>query len=205
MALDHAGVVSGMVSFSYSLSAIVCQTVTGFMITNHVSFLEWEVSSKKNITRKGAEKYNQGCSLEKKNGIAFEIWSTLKWKAGGVHLAMCLSIQSGVEFLQNSYLFQILDFFISQSIPDWINCFYLAAAISALGAIIFTLFGSSEAQPWALTSPSKKDYHLTENDWKLKSTFLSVSIVCYIYIDHNCFWIKCTYSFNVPKLPNVPS
>lgn len=85
LALDHAGVVACMTSFFYSLSAIVCQTLTGFMIPHHNS-------------------------------------------------------------------------------QEWINCFYLAAVISALGTIIFLLFGSSEAQPWASVAPTKEERHLSEND-----------------------------------------
>lgn len=47
---------------------------------------------------------------------------------------------------------------------EWVNCFYLAAAISALGAIIFMFFGSSKAQPWASIPPAKEERHLSETD-----------------------------------------
>ncbi|XP_065225571.1 vesicular glutamate transporter 2.2-like isoform X2 [Planococcus citri] len=85
LSADHSAVVGGLLSFFFSLSAIACQTMTGFMIPEH-------------------------------------------------------------------------------SLQEWNNCFYLAAAISAFGAVIFMLFGSSELQPWALTSPSKKERHLSETD-----------------------------------------
>ncbi|KAL6955775.1 hypothetical protein U1Q18_051706, partial [Sarracenia purpurea var. burkii] len=52
----------------------------------------------------------------------------------------------------------------SQTSQEWNNCFYLAAVISTLGAVIFALYGSSEAQSWASTSPTKEERQLSEMD-----------------------------------------
>lgn len=54
--------------------------------------------------------------------------------------------------------------FIQGSSEGWQNVFYVAAAISGFGAIVYVLFGTSERQPWAETrEKSSKEDKVGEN------------------------------------------
>ena len=43
-----------------------------------------------------------------------------------------------------------------QTLAEWYRCFMLTSGVLLLGAIIFCVFGSSEAQPWSLSSNIEK-------------------------------------------------
>ncbi|XP_065208424.1 vesicular glutamate transporter 3-like isoform X2 [Planococcus citri] len=49
---------------------------------------------------------------------------------------------------------------------EWNYCFYLAAAMSVLGAVVFLLYGSSEPQLWSSLAFVEEDYYLNELDEK---------------------------------------
>ncbi|XP_065208486.1 vesicular glutamate transporter 2-like isoform X2 [Planococcus citri] len=54
-----------------------------------------------------------------------------------------------------------------RSVEEWNNCFILTSGVSLLGAIIFVIYGSSEAQPWSVpttdTSKQKGPNSCNEN------------------------------------------
>ncbi|KAL6955773.1 hypothetical protein U1Q18_051704, partial [Sarracenia purpurea var. burkii] len=74
------------------------------------------------------------------------------------HSSVVAGIESTVYSLSAIAAQTITGFMITNhSSQEWNNCFYLAAVISTLGAVIFALYGSSETQPWASTSPTKEE------------------------------------------------
>ncbi|XP_065208429.1 vesicular glutamate transporter 2.2-like [Planococcus citri] len=45
----------------------------------------------------------------------------------------------------------------NHSLQEWNNCFLLTSGVSILSAVIFTVYGSSEAQSWSTSSPDKPE------------------------------------------------
>lgn len=69
---------------------------------------------------------------------------------------------NGRQFFPSTY---ICNFF--QTPEEWNNCFHLAAGISVLGAVIFLLYGSSEAQPWSSMAVVEEECQLADRNERI--------------------------------------
>ncbi|KAL6955774.1 hypothetical protein U1Q18_051705 [Sarracenia purpurea var. burkii] len=96
-----------------------------------------------------------------------DVWRVLMVSLAPEHSSVVAGIAS-CSFSISAIASQSITGFMvtNHSSQEWNNCFYLAAMISSLGAVIFALYGSSEAQSWASSSPTKGECQSSEMDCK---------------------------------------
>ena len=75
---------------------------------------------------------------------------------------MCLAaalklLQENMHLLNSSSILYSIHFFSQGTREEWQKVFFLAAAIYALGGVLFIILARGELQPWAVEESDRKD------------------------------------------------